>query len=76
MFDMDNSNERPVAPTREWLHAELRRLDWAKGLGEGTLAAIASTAELVEFRAGDMVIEVESEISQIGGLLVTNRVAV
>jgi hypothetical protein len=23
--DMDNSNERPVAPTRERLHAELRR---------------------------------------------------
>jgi hypothetical protein len=40
---MDNSNERPVAPTREWLHAEPRRLDWARGLGEGTLAAIAST---------------------------------
>jgi len=35
MFDMDNSNERPVAPTREWLHAELRRLDWVKGLRRG-----------------------------------------
>jgi hypothetical protein len=38
--DMDNSNERPVAPTRERLHAELRRLDSARGLSDATLAAI------------------------------------
>jgi predicted acylesterase/phospholipase RssA/CRP-like cAMP-binding protein len=70
--DMDNSNERPVAPTRERLHAELRRLDWAKGLSEETLAAIASTAEWAEFRAGDVVIEVESEISHVS-FLITGR---
>ena len=58
---MDTSGERPVSPTGERLHAELRRLDWAKGLSEETFAAITNTAEWVEFRAGDVVIEVESE---------------
>jgi len=68
---MDNSDEIPVSPT-ERLHAELRRLDWAKGLSEETFAAITSTAEWVEFRAGDVVIEVESEITHVC-FLITGR---
>ena len=39
---MDNSDERPVPPTSEQLHAELRRLEWAKGLSEETLTAITN----------------------------------
>ena len=54
---MDTRDDRPVSPTGERLHAELRRLDWAKGLSEETFAAITSTAEWVKFRAGEVVIE-------------------
>jgi predicted acylesterase/phospholipase RssA/CRP-like cAMP-binding protein len=70
--DMDNRGKRSVSPTGERLHAELRRLDWAKGLSEETFAAITSTAEWVEFRAGDMVIEVESEVTHVC-FLITGR---
>ena len=69
---MDNSDEKPVSPTGERLHAELRRLDWAKGLSEETFAAITNTAEWVEFHAGDVVIEVESEIKHVS-FLITGR---
>ena len=65
-------NEKPISLTRERLHAELRRLDWAKGLSEESFAAIASTAEWVEFRAGDVVIEVESEIAHVS-FIITGR---
>jgi len=70
--DMDIRDDRPVSPTGERLHAELRRLDWAKGLSEETFAAITSTAEWVEFRAGDVVIEVESEVTHVC-FLITGR---
>jgi NTE family protein len=70
--DMDTRDNRPVALTGERLHAELRRLDWAKGLSEETFAAITSTAAWVEFRAGDVVIEVESEITHVC-FLITGR---
>jgi NTE family protein len=70
--DMDTRDEKPVSPTGERLHAELRRLDWAKGLSEETFAAITSTAEWVEFRPGDVVIEVESEITHVC-FLITGR---
>src|SRR5689334_23253695 len=69
---MDNSDERPVSLTRERLQAELRRLDWAKGLSEETFAAITSTAEWVEFRAGNVVVELDSEISHVS-FLITGR---
>jgi NTE family protein len=65
---MDNSEQRQG----ERLHAELRRLNWAKGLSEETFAAITSTAEWVEFRGGDMVIEVESEVTHVW-FLITGR---
>ena len=70
---MDNSGEKPISQTGERLHAELRRLDWAKGLSEETFAAITSTAEWVEFHAGEVVIEVESEITHVY-FLITGRV--
>jgi NTE family protein len=69
---MEDSNEKPVPPKRERLHAELRRLDWAKGLSDETFAAITNTAEWVEFHAGDVVIEVESEITHVS-FLITGR---
>ncbi len=69
---MDNIDEKPVFPTGERLHAELRRLDWAKGLSEETFAAITNTAEWVEFHAGEVVIEVESEITHVS-FLITGR---
>jgi predicted acylesterase/phospholipase RssA/CRP-like cAMP-binding protein len=69
---MDTRDEKPASPTRERLRAELRRLDWAKGLSEETFAAITSTAEWVEFRAGEAVIEVESEITHVC-FLITGR---
>ena len=70
---MDNSNERPVPPTSEQLHVDLRRLEWAKGLSEETLTAITNTAEWVKFHAGEVVIEVESEITHVY-FLITGRV--
>ncbi len=69
---METAIYTPVSPKGERLQAELRRLDWAKGLSEETFAAIASTAEWVEFRAGDVVIEVESEITHVS-FLITGR---
>jgi NTE family protein len=69
---MEPTGEKPISPTGERLQAELRRLDWAKGLSEETFAAIASTAEWVEFRAGDAVIEVESEITHVS-FIITGR---
>jgi NTE family protein len=63
--NLDSSDGRPVSPTDERLHAELRRLDWAKGLSDETFTAITSTAEWLEFRAGDVVIEVESEVTHV-----------
>jgi NTE family protein len=70
--EMDNNAENRVSPTGERLHAELRRLDWAKGLSEETFAAITNTVEWVEFHAGDVVIEVESEITH-ASFLITGR---
>ena len=69
---MDNSGEKPVSPTTERLHVELRRLEWAKELSEDTLTAITNAAEWVEFRAGEVVIDVESEITHVY-FLITGR---
>ncbi len=69
---MDSRDDRPVSPRGERLYTELRRLDWAKGLSEETFAAITSTAEWAEFRAGDVVIEVASEVTHVC-FLITGR---
>jgi predicted acylesterase/phospholipase RssA/CRP-like cAMP-binding protein len=60
---MDSSTEKPVPAASERLHAELSRLEWAKDLSEETRTAIINTAEFVEFHAGEMVVEVDSEVT-------------
>jgi predicted acylesterase/phospholipase RssA/CRP-like cAMP-binding protein len=69
---MHNSDEKPVPAPSERLHVELRRLEWAKGLSDETLTAITNTAEWVEFHAGELVIEVESEVTHVC-FLITGR---
>jgi len=66
---MDHSEKTIVSPGGEWINAELRRLDWAMGFSEETFAAITSSAEMVEFRAGEMVVEVDSEITQVSFII-------
>jgi NTE family protein len=69
---MHNGDKRTAPPTNERLHVDLRRLEWAKGLSEETLTAITNAAEWVEFQAGEVVIEVESEITH-ASFLITGR---
>jgi CRP-like cAMP-binding protein len=52
---------------------DLRRLDWAVGLSEDTLTAITNTAEWVEVGTGEVILEVESEITHLY-FLITGRV--
>jgi NTE family protein len=70
---MNGSDEKPVSPTLEQLRVDLRRLDWAVGLSEDTLTAITNTAEWVEFHTGEVILEVESEVTHMY-FLVTGRV--
>ncbi len=44
---------------------DLRRLEWALGLSEETLTAITDAAEWVEFETGEVVIEVDAEITHL-----------
>jgi predicted acylesterase/phospholipase RssA/CRP-like cAMP-binding protein len=60
---MDNRAEKPVPRTSEGIRVELARLEWAKGLSEETLVAITDVAERDEFHAGEVVIELDSEIT-------------
>jgi NTE family protein len=62
---VDNSDEGQVPPAIEPPHLDLRRVEWAKGLTEATLTAITNTAEWVEFHAGEVVIEVDTEITHV-----------
>src|SRR5580765_7802893 len=70
---MNNRNERTAPPTIERLKVDIRRLEWAKGLSEETLAAIANKAEWVEFQTGEVVVETESEFTHVY-FLITGRV--
>ncbi len=70
---MNNGYERPVALANERLHVDLRRLEWATELSEETLRAITDTGEWVEFHAGQVVLEVESQIAHVF-FLITGRV--
>ena len=65
--------EKPGRPTTEQLHVDLRRLEWAVGLSEKTLRAITKTADWVEFHTGEVVIDVDSEITHMY-FLITGRV--
>jgi NTE family protein len=64
--------ETRVPAAAERLYVDLRRLEWARGLHEETLAEITNAAEWVEFRAGEVVIEIESEITHVS-FLITGR---
>ena len=70
---MNNSYEKPGRPTAEQLKVDLGRLEWALGLSEEALTAIANTAEWVRFHSGEVVVEMESEITHIY-FLMTGRV--
>jgi|HubBroStandDraft_6_1064221.scaffolds.fasta_scaffold04304_7 NTE family protein len=70
---MNSNDEKPVRPTPEQLRVDLRRLDWAVGLREDTLTAITTAAEWVQFHAGQVVIDIESEITHLY-FLITGRV--
>jgi predicted acylesterase/phospholipase RssA/CRP-like cAMP-binding protein len=70
---MNSSDERPVRPTAEQLKVDLGRLKWALKLREEALTDIANVAEWAEFHSGEVVVEVESEITHIY-FLMTGRV--
>jgi CRP-like cAMP-binding protein len=63
--------ERVPVPDNS-VHVELRRHDWAKELSEEALTAILKTGEQVHFHAGQVVIEVDSEINHVY-FLITGR---
>ena len=67
------SDEKAGRPPVEEVHVDLRRLEWAVGLSEETLTAITNTADWVEFHTGQVVIDVDSEITHMY-FLVTGRV--
>jgi NTE family protein len=69
---MDGKVEKPVPQTGERLRSDLRRLEWAAGLSEQTLTAITDAAEWVEFHAGEVIIEVDSEVTHVC-FLITGR---
>jgi hypothetical protein len=52
--------------------AELRRLDWATPLSEETLTAVSDAAEWVEFRAGEIIIGVDTNVIHVF-FLITGR---
>jgi NTE family protein len=70
---MDNNDKRKAPPTREQLHVDLRRLEWTNGLSGETLTAIMNTTEWVEFHTGEVVVDLESEITHVY-FLITGRV--
>ncbi len=67
------SDENAGRPAVEEVHVDLRRLQWAVGLSEETLTAITKTADWVEFHTGQVVIDIDSEITHMY-FLVTGRV--
>ena len=67
------SDEKAGRPPVEEVHVDLRRLQWAVGLSEETLTTITKTADWVEFHTGQVVIDIDSEITHVY-FLVTGRV--
>jgi predicted acylesterase/phospholipase RssA/CRP-like cAMP-binding protein len=47
------------------LRIELQHLDWARQLKEDVIQDIAASAQLLEFQAGQVVIELDSEINSV-----------
>jgi predicted acylesterase/phospholipase RssA/CRP-like cAMP-binding protein len=56
------------------LYIELQRLDWAHPLKEEIIQDIAASAELTELQAGEVIIELDSEIDHVY-FVVTGRLA-
>jgi predicted acylesterase/phospholipase RssA/CRP-like cAMP-binding protein len=56
------------------LYIELQRLDWARQLKEEVIQDIAASAELMELQAGQIIIELGSEIDHVY-FVVTGRLA-
>jgi predicted acylesterase/phospholipase RssA/CRP-like cAMP-binding protein len=68
---MVKNNEKPLSTIAD-LDVELRWLEWAKELTEESLTAIINAAEYKEFQPGEVVIQLEAEITHIW-FLVTGR---
>lgn len=47
------------------LAIELQHLDWARQLGKEVIQDIATSAKLMEFKAGQVIIELDSEINSV-----------
>jgi predicted acylesterase/phospholipase RssA/CRP-like cAMP-binding protein len=60
----------PASPMEERLRVELGRLDWARGLSDETLTDIINKTEWVEFNPGEVVIEVDSEVTHAYFLII------
>lgn len=70
-----NIIEKTASAAEERLRVGLRHLEWAQGLSDETLGAIANRAEWVEFRSGEVIIEVDSEVTH-AYFLITGRAQV
>src|SRR6516165_6398930 len=55
----------PMNLDQNRLCIELRRLDWARQLQEEVIQDIAASAKLLEFKAGQVVIELDSDINSV-----------
>src|SRR5215471_5694587 len=65
---MVNKDRKPL-PTINELHVELRWLEWAKGLSQESLTAITNAAEYKEYETGEVVVELEAEITHVWFLI-------
>src|SRR6516225_9008516 len=55
----------PMNLDQQRLRIELRHLDWARQLKEEVIEDIAASAKLMEFKAGQVVIEQDSEVNSV-----------
>jgi predicted acylesterase/phospholipase RssA/CRP-like cAMP-binding protein len=65
---MVNKDGKPLSTINE-LHVELRWLEWAKGLSQESLTAITNAAEHEEYQTGEVVVELEEEITHVWFLI-------
>lgn len=69
MLEMETSKNRSLLSTSKQILVDLRRLEWANGLSEETLMEITKRAEWVMFHPDEVVMEVDTEISNVFFLL-------
>jgi predicted acylesterase/phospholipase RssA/CRP-like cAMP-binding protein len=72
---MNIIEKQRASPTEEQLRVDLRLLDWAQGLSDETLKAIANNAEWIELQPGDVAIELDSEVTH-AYFIITGRMHV